>query len=375
MLVSNTSTSNLSWTNLLEYCFDYDEYSLDLFVELESTEHGEYVYGQKERLCKTGEYPVPLPISDGFKQNSVVTVGVLTSINRVFFAVERTLYFWNYTAEKKWNSLKEFDSVVTCVGVVTPKPDVFLNEIQHVLIIATETEVALIAIEFADGVIDNDMQAHATRFKTATKGAQMKRVTATRDGRIFLGSEDGSVWEFDYYNESPWLGTSQVAKSVLRNVSQSKTSKVFEYVGNIVLPLGLLPALAQRTAVTDLVVSENINNNKWLFVLHKESRSKDCERLAANNTRNEMKPTVIKLHALGAGDNTSAHLCAITNQGDRIYLALLGDRHYYGLEVRCVRMRPLQSRLSFDLADSKTEAGSKSKTRFRLGEMRNEAKI
>ena len=47
-------------------------------------------------------------------------------------------------------SYTELSQVIVSVGLITPKPDVFVEDVQHVLILATPVEIILLAVVFEE---------------------------------------------------------------------------------------------------------------------------------------------------------------------------------------------------------------------------------
>ncbi len=49
------------------------------------------------------------------------------------------------------------DQIIISVGVVTPKPGVFIDDIKQLLVIATPVEVIILAISFTGGNINGEI--------------------------------------------------------------------------------------------------------------------------------------------------------------------------------------------------------------------------
>ncbi|ETO29654.1 hypothetical protein RFI_07463, partial [Reticulomyxa filosa] len=269
--------STASWGDLMESCLSHDECTLDLFEGLKTLENGIYHNEERNRLRLSSECQIPTPIIEAFKNNNVISIGVFESINRVSFAIGDKLYLWNYISEKRWNSITNIGSQITCVGVIKAKSEIFVKEIEYVLIIATKTDIILTALEFANDQIDNDMKGHETKFKISINETEtVKKIIGNNNGRIFIGFENGNVSEFKYWNENSWFGTTNISKCELISLTSPLSSslssslstlsyKMLDYVGHKLLPTNLLKSSYRHKPICDLIINENINNDKWLF--------------------------------------------------------------------------------------------------------------
>lgn len=56
------------------------------------------------------------------------------------------------------------DQIIVSVAVVTPRPNVFVDSIRHVLVIATPQDIALLAITFTGNNPSGDMEMTPSMF-------------------------------------------------------------------------------------------------------------------------------------------------------------------------------------------------------------------
>ncbi|KAI8145675.1 Nup133 N terminal like-domain-containing protein [Fennellomyces sp. T-0311] len=146
--------------------------------------------------------------------------GILPEINRAYFAVENRLYLWDYVEKKDVNTYEETDRIVG-VGLVNAKADIFNPEITHVLVVATTTRVSVIAVAFKKKQGEpHSLTFYRTEIFTSSSGAQMKTIIGTKNGRIFMLSELGDVWELEYRREEGWF-TSRCSKKILSSMATS----------------------------------------------------------------------------------------------------------------------------------------------------------
>ncbi|KAF1324059.1 Nuclear pore complex protein, partial [Globisporangium splendens] len=153
------------------------------------------------QIVKKGNViPLPGVIATSLEDTKSITLsGLLHAIDYAWTSVDTRLFLWNYKTRGKF-AVFEFDQAVVAVGIcVKPAPGVFTDKVQHVLVVATTVEVLLVAVLYEN----NDPQGGAvklqrTKLSVSTDNCVVRRIVTTRNGRIFFGGSDGSVYEFLY---------------------------------------------------------------------------------------------------------------------------------------------------------------------------------
>jgi nuclear pore complex protein Nup155 len=101
--------------------------------------------------------------------------------------------------------------VITHVAIVNPKPGVFVDEINYLLVLCTPLTVILLGVSATDVLGPN----HRTRKEiklfdldmSVSCDVEMISVAGTADGRIFMaGSQDGHLYELHYQEKEGWFG-------------------------------------------------------------------------------------------------------------------------------------------------------------------------
>jgi nuclear pore complex protein Nup155 len=90
--------------------------------------------------------------------------------------------------------LEEEDDIVG-VGFVKPKANIFMDNIQQLLIISTIREVKVTAVSYDRST---GLKFYRTDMTTNTAGVNMISIVGTNRGRVFMLGRDGNVWELDY---------------------------------------------------------------------------------------------------------------------------------------------------------------------------------
>ncbi|KAL1748480.1 Non-repetitive/WGA-negative nucleoporin C-terminal-domain-containing protein [Schizophyllum fasciatum] len=154
-----------------------------------------------------------LRIPDALVQYATTTqvnmaMGLLPEIERAWIAIEHQLFLWDYNEGQEINSFAEQPDVIRAVAVVKPKRGLFIEAIQHLLVICTKLSVLLIAVSFAPGEGGRkELSMYATDLSVSTDEVQMTSVVGTNDGRIFMcGADDGNLYELHYQESEGWFG-------------------------------------------------------------------------------------------------------------------------------------------------------------------------
>lgn len=72
--------------------------------------------------------------------------------------------------------------------------DIFSDEINYVLVIATPLQVVLLGLT----ATPTDLKIFATDMTTSADDVIMRKIVGTEDGRIFMIGGDANVYEFIY---------------------------------------------------------------------------------------------------------------------------------------------------------------------------------
>ncbi|KAI7826264.1 Non-repetitive/WGA-negative nucleoporin C-terminal-domain-containing protein [Kickxella alabastrina] len=111
-------------------------------------------------------------------------------------ALDHRLFLWNYQDETDFYSFEDQDQIIVSVALVRPRKGVFVDTIEHVLVVATPLEVFLLGVGYsAAGSKGGSVTLYATQISHRGHG----------DGRVFMGGNDGALYEFAYQAEDGWL--------------------------------------------------------------------------------------------------------------------------------------------------------------------------
>lgn len=127
---------------------------------------------------------------------------------------EFILQIWTYNKVRDVAYYDGLSTVIVSVGLVTPKQGVFIQDVKYLLILTTPTEIIVLGVTF-NSTSQNRSLGSATEelqlmnkpiFCINTENVAMNVVKGSYDGRIFLGGQDGFLYEIQYQAESTWFG-------------------------------------------------------------------------------------------------------------------------------------------------------------------------
>lgn len=102
--------------------------------------------------------------------------------------------------------------VILHVGLVKAKMDVFIDEIQFLLVLSTSSSLILLGVAVApsqsppNATPRLETRLYDTGFSLPSR--EMQSIVGTKDGRIFMcGSEDGYLYELVYRSSEGWFSS------------------------------------------------------------------------------------------------------------------------------------------------------------------------
>ncbi|KAJ0891149.1 putative nucleoporin [Helianthus annuus] len=133
------------------------------------------------------------------------------------------------------------EQAICAVGLVKTKPEIFVEAIQYLLVLATPVEftvslLLLIGVCCSGSGDGSDPYAEVSQplpeYRIPSDGVTMTCIACTNRGRIFLAGRDGHIYELHYTTSSGWY--KQCRKVCLTAglgsaVSRCSVSNVFKF--------------------------------------------------------------------------------------------------------------------------------------------------
>ncbi|CAE6471332.1 unnamed protein product [Rhizoctonia solani] len=157
-------------------------------------------------------------------------MGLLPEISFAWIVLGNMLLLWDYANPSA--ELVRYDqqsNLITHVGLVKPKPGIFVDTIQHLLVLCTPLAVQIIGVE----ITPTEMKLYETDILISTDGVEMTSVVSSKLGRIFmLGVQDGCLYELTYQAAESWF----TKKSALVNHSTSGYASFIPSITSLIVP-------------------------------------------------------------------------------------------------------------------------------------------
>ncbi|KAA1468695.1 nucleoporin [Dentipellis sp. KUC8613] len=267
-------------------------------------------------------------------------MGIIPEIEKAWIAIDHKLFLWDYVEGQELSTFFDQPDVITKVTAVKPKPGVFVDEINHLLVICTPVSVLLLGVSATDIPGPNnrtrkDIKMYATDM-TVSCDVEMVDVAGTDDGRIFLaGSQDGNLYELHYQEKEGWFGKKVQlinhsvggVQSFLPRFTPHKTedrivSVVCDTTRNIIYTLTANSVISLYSPGSD----KSVNMYQTIQNLYKLAQDKAPGSPAITPKGFQ----VIGLHVIEPNESRSGvQLMAITTNGLRLYFAPSAQSYSY----------------------------------------------
>uniref|UniRef100_A0A336MUH0 CSON006340 protein n=1 Tax=Culicoides sonorensis TaxID=179676 RepID=A0A336MUH0_CULSO len=293
------------------------------------------------QIATVSKVPVPNEIMEHFKHIKChCMMGLFPEIGRAWMTIDSDIYIWTYEQSRDVAYFDGLSDLIVSVGLVQPKSGVFISDVKYLLVLTTPVEIVVLGVTFGDGnkglssptrsvAMYEEMQLlNKPIFILNTDNVPVNVVKGTKEGRIFLGGKDGSLYEVDYQAESNWFGKR------CKKINHSLT--LMSYM----VP-GFLKIFSEIDPITKIVVDDS---RRLLYVLTEKGAieawdlsadSNQMRRLArvspndiaqtAGNIVKTVEPTAFKpvtaLCPLTYDDYPNLHLLGITHSGVRFYFS------------------------------------------------------
>ncbi|TPX44137.1 hypothetical protein SeMB42_g04428 [Synchytrium endobioticum] len=279
-------------------------------------------------------------------------MGLLMDLQRAWIAIDNKLFLWNYMTGNDYTTWEDQEQLISTVGLVSPRKNIFIKEIEYLLVIATSIEILLVGVAFSGS--QKELKLYRTGYSVSTDDVRITNVIGTVEGRIFLCGANGHVYELIYqaqegfltrrcwkvdrsstftsYFVPTFLQGSQEAP--LRAVATDEWSKVlYTLTGNSIITVYTygpdLQSFQKLQTLTSLY-SETIQTMDTLGMSH--------FHFDANSF------CIVSLNVLKPTESNQLCLMAVTYTGLRLYFSRSGDVSVatatspsYSISIRTVR--------------------------------------
>lgn len=316
--------------------------------------------GEFSRFERINQLDLPETFFDEYNSTESNTkLGILPEIDRAWISVDYKLILWNYRApQSSFNKHVQFLTIdhiketILQVQLVKPKPNVFVKEINYMLLISTPTDIHLYIIKYDRKM--NNLEIFNPNLSVSTQGLIVNKFAFNElNGDIYFSGEgEGTnIWRLDYSNKP----------SFIRN----RCDKVCLTKSGIssVLPFNKLPGLdlfgssagsmdginANSAKVPEVITQLEVDAEKEILYSLSNKSIIRVYKLQANqehftqfsqlspseilrsisnlftepeNLKSFLKFRIVSIQPISRKESNNVQLIAITNYGCRIMLRL-----------------------------------------------------
>eukprot|EP00934_Nitzschia_sp_Nitz4_P004018 Nitzschia sp. Nitz4//scaffold51_size120721//106099//111539//NITZ4_003747-RA/size120721-snap-gene-0.26-mRNA-1//1//CDS//3329553922//4008//frame0 len=145
--------------------------------------------------------PLPAYLQDQLaKAKANNAMGLFEQAQMAWMFIDDTVYLWSYSFHTSPSNefivfrVPSHQSIVS-VGLAPPKPGVFREMVEGCLVVTTRESAMLCALARKPS---QGLHVVRTKFTIPSDWVSFLSVASTSSGRIFLGGQDGNVYELDY---------------------------------------------------------------------------------------------------------------------------------------------------------------------------------
>ncbi|EPE06390.1 nucleoporin 170 [Ophiostoma piceae UAMH 11346] len=292
---------------------------------------------------KVQTYPIPDQIFERYNVSQLVTtMGLFPEINHAYACIDSSLFLWDYTQPNpELIGFEDQPHAITAIGLVPPKPGVFVKNITHVLVVATEVDIILLGVEAAPTPTGSkSISLYQTKMSIHRGGPNVSFIVGTNSGRIFLGGcSDTDVQEIFYQQEEKWF-SNRVGKT---NHSHPGWSSVVPS-----LPGAGIWAQKNSESLVQMVVDNarnllyTLSNKSTIRTYHIEGQDRltkviekqkfDCLRdithmINASPLLTD-RMSIVSVSPISMQEASKLHLMAVTSTGCRLFLSATSAASY-----------------------------------------------
>ncbi|KAF8460382.1 Non-repetitive/WGA-negative nucleoporin C-terminal-domain-containing protein [Kalaharituber pfeilii] len=308
---------------------------------------------------KTHNHHIPDAIFEQYNQAQCHTMmGLFAELGQAWMTVDNRLYLWEYVSGGQFQGFESQPNTITSVRLLKPRPDVFNEQINYVLVIGTSVEMFLIGIGATPNARNAcDVVMYDTKMSINIKGLDISVIEGADNGRIFFGGRsDNEVYEFTYKGEEGWFQgrcgkvchTSQGLTSFAPKIPIPFLTKPqdAEYVVQMVVDnsRSLLYTLSSRSNIRAFLMKQDNTlvpriTHTWAQIRSNVGVMVGESKLIQHTT------TIVSISPVPSEVARRTHLVATTSTGCRLYMSAVSSDYGYdsanSMQVVHIRFPPM----------------------------------
>lgn len=311
--------------------------------------------GEFSRFEKFKQLNLPDKFFDEYNVTQTETkLGMFSQIERVWIKIDNKLVLWNYKIpQSSFNTSSQFLTIdqvkhtILTVKLVRPKPGVFINDVNWLLLVATTQDIHIYIIKYDQ--LSNNLEIFNPDLSVNTQGLIVNNFAINEKNLdiYFTGLGDGiNIWKLNYSQKSSFTKNRCdkvcLTKTGFSSVIPNKLPgmDIFNYEGKSTGNNENLPESISQLIIDssrDYLYSLSNKSNIRVYKLQpKQEQLTETSKLSPNQIMKQMSNifidnanarvldrfTIIKLEVISPSESAAIQLIAITSYGCRILLKL-----------------------------------------------------
>lgn len=135
-------------------------------------------------------------------------MGIFPELERCWITIDNKLILWNIKDTSDFQAIDDIKHTILKVALVKPKPKTFVDNINHLLLIATPFDIYLLAISFNETA--GELEVFNTGICVSVHGLDVSEIIFyEKTGQVFFaGKSNGiNVWELQYSSSEDWFNS------------------------------------------------------------------------------------------------------------------------------------------------------------------------
>ncbi|QLL31711.1 hypothetical protein HG536_0B05760 [Torulaspora globosa] len=135
-------------------------------------------------------------------------MGIFPELGRCWITIDNKLILWNLKDSTDYQSIDEIKHTILKVALVKPKKDMFVDYVNHLLLIATPFDIYLLAVSHNEET--RELSVFNAGLSVSVHGLDVSQITCyDKTGQIFFaGRTSGqNVWGLQYSGSDDWFNS------------------------------------------------------------------------------------------------------------------------------------------------------------------------
>jgi nuclear pore complex protein Nup155 len=291
---------------------------------------------------RTKMYDIPDKIFEQYNRAEVSTMmGLFAELNHAWVTIDNALYLWDYTnPNPEVIGFEEQSNSITAVKLVIPRAGVFVEDITHLLVVATTAEMILLGVASKLETIATvgskletlgvrTVSLYQTRMSLSIRGINVQVIEGSAaTGRIFFsGRGDNEIYELTYQQEEKWFASrcgkvNHTSPGYTSLVPAIWSGKTHEHVVQMVVDdtRRLLYTLSNESSIRTFHM-DSPTTLQQVIEKKRQECLRDISHMISQSTllTNSMK--ICSISPISAKEGSKLHLMATTTTGCRLFLS------------------------------------------------------